>query len=81
MVEVKKIVYDNKEYLLKFPDPVREKNIKISYVNNVYSEYIGCKAFESVGISVQQVLLGTYEEVSDGTFVKKVVVACKDFAL
>lgn len=76
----KKIVYDNKEYLLKFPDPVMNINVRTSYINNVYSEYIGCKVFESVGIPVQEVILGTYKEVSDGVLVEKVVVACKDFA-
>lgn len=33
--EVKKrLMYDNKNYLVKFPDPVREKNKNISYINN-----------------------------------------------
>lgn len=31
----KKIIYDNEIYLLKFPDPIREKNAHISYVNNL----------------------------------------------
>lgn len=63
--EKKKIVYDNKEYSLKFPDPVRMINVRTSYINNVYSEHIGCKVFESIGIPVQEVMLGTYKEVSD----------------
>ena len=34
----KTLVYDNKKYLVKFPDPTREKNKKISYINNAFSE-------------------------------------------
>ena len=75
----KKIIYNDDIYLLKFPDPIREKNLPLSYINNVYSEYIGCKVFESVGIPVQKVLLGVYNEKSFDKIKQKVVVACKDF--
>ena len=75
----KKIIYNDDIYLLKFPDPIREKNLPLSYINNVYSEYIGCKVFESVGIPVQKVLLGVYNEKSLDKIKQKVVVACKDF--
>lgn len=75
----KKIIYNDDIYLLKFPDPIREKNLPLSYINNVYSEYIGCKIFESVGIPVQEVLLGVYNEKSFDKIKQKVVVACKDF--
>lgn len=37
----KTLIYNNKKYLVKFPDPVREKNKNISYINNAFSEYIG----------------------------------------
>lgn len=41
--EVKKTYYiNNKKYMVKFPDPIREKKNKLSYVNIQYSEYIGC---------------------------------------
>lgn len=76
----KKIEYNNSLYLLKFPDPIREKNLPLSYMNNVFSEYIGCKIFSSIGIPTQEVIIGTYDEES--TIMqpkKKVVVACKDF--
>lgn len=75
----KKIFYNGDKYLLKFPDPVREKNVNLSYVNNTISEFIGCKIFELIGISVQKVILGKYEEKSDLTIKEKIVVACKDF--
>lgn len=71
----KKVVYDGDVYLLKFPDPVREKGNSLSYMNNQYSEYIGCHIFESLGIEAQKTLLGTYTENN----FEKVVVACKDF--
>lgn len=76
----KKIEYNNDLYLLKFPDPICEKDLPLSYMNNVFSEYIGCKIFSSVGIPTQKVIIGTYNEESTIMQIKKkVVVACKDF--
>ena len=37
----KTLIYDNKRYLVKVPDPIREKNKNISYINNAFSEYVG----------------------------------------
>ena len=71
----KKIIYDGNAYLLKFPDPVREKNSSLSYMNNQFSEYIGCHIIESLGISVQETIMGTYKDNDK----EKIVVACKDF--
>lgn len=75
----KKIIYNGEVYLLKFPDPIREKNMPLSYINNVFSEYIGCKIFENVNIPVQKVILGIYNEKQENEVKQKVVVACKDF--
>ena len=75
----KKIIYNGEVYLLKFPDPIREKNMPLSYINNVFSEYIGCKIFDSVNIPVQKVILGIYNEKKENEIKQKVVVACKDF--
>lgn len=38
----KTLILDGVQYLVKFQNPVRkkEKNIQVSYVNSVYSEYI-----------------------------------------
>ena len=33
--------YNGEIYMIKFPDPVRGNKIKISYINNHYSEHIG----------------------------------------
>lgn len=33
----KTLIYDNKKYLVKFPDPIREKNKNISYISNAFS--------------------------------------------
>lgn len=71
----KRIIYNGDIYLLKFPDPVREKGNSLSYVNNQFSEYIGCKIIKSLGIDTQEVLLGTYVENNK----IKIVTACKDF--
>lgn len=36
----KTLIYNNIKYLVKFPDPIREKSKNISYINNAFSEYI-----------------------------------------
>ena len=77
----KKIFYNGKKYLLKFPDPVREKNTDLSYVNNTFSEYIGCRIFSLLGMNTQEVLLGKYKEKSCLTKKEKIVVACQDFTV
>ena len=56
----KTLIYDNKKYLVKFPDPVREKNKNISYINNAFSEYVGSNVFRMAGFKVQNTILGKY---------------------
>lgn len=68
------VIYKGEQYMLKFP-AVPSKNREMSYTNGCISEYIGCHIFESVGIPVQETLLGTYTRNEK----EKVVVACKDF--
>lgn len=69
------VVYNERIYMLKFPS-LPTKNPAISYSNSCISEYLGCKIFESAGIPVQEVLLGTYRTPKGK---EKVVVACLDF--
>lgn len=69
------VIYDDELYMLKFPS-IPTKNPDLSYTNSCYSEYIGCKIYKSIGIPVQDVLMGTYTTKSGKT---KTVVACKDF--
>ena len=57
----KTLIYGNKKYLVKFPDPVREKNKSISYINNAFSEYIGSNIFKIVGFKTQNTILGIYK--------------------
>ncbi|MCI8345063.1 MAG: CtkA family protein [Clostridia bacterium] len=71
----KTLIYDNKKYLVKFPDPVREKNKNISYINNAFSEYIGSNIFKILGFKVQNTILGKYEYNGK----EKIVCACEDF--
>ena len=71
----KTLIYDNKKYLVKFPDPVREKNKNISYINNAFSEYIGSNIFKICGFEVQNTILGKY--IYNGK--EKIVCACEDF--
>lgn len=68
------VIYNNEQYMLKFP-PIPTINKEMSYTNSCISEYIGCKIFDSVGIPVQETVIGTY--TSNGR--EKIVVACKDF--
>lgn len=71
----KTLIYNNKKYLVKFPDPVREKNKNISYINNAFSEYIGSNLFKIVGFKTQNTVLGKYEYNGK----EKIVCACEDF--
>lgn len=71
----KTLIYENKKYLVKFPDPIREKNKNISYINNAFSEYVGSNIFRIVGFKTQNTLLGKY--VYNGK--EKIVCGCEDF--
>lgn len=71
----KTLIYDKIRYLVKFPDPIREKNKNISYINNAFSEYVGSNIFKIIGFETQNTLLGTY--TYNGR--EKIVCACEDF--
>ncbi len=71
----KTLIYENKKYLVKFPDPIREKNKNISYINNAFSEYIGSNIFKIVGFPTQNTILGIYKYNEK----EKIVCACEDF--
>ncbi len=68
------IIYEDEPYMLKFPSFARLNN-NMSYANGCFSEYLGCKIFESLGIPAQKTQLGIYR--SKGK--EKIVVACRDF--
>ena len=70
------VLYQNELYMLKFP-AAPTINKEMSYANGFVSEYLGCHIFESIGISVQKTLLGTYTKNGK----QKIVVACKDFTV
>lgn len=69
------VLDDGCKYMLKFPDPIREQHRDLSYMNNAFSEYIGCRIFESVGIPVQETKLGIFT-TDEGK--EKVACLCKD---
>lgn len=71
----KTLIYNNKKYLVKFPDPIRQKNKNISYINNAFSEYIGSNIFKIAQFNTQNTLLGTYKYED----LEKIVCACEDF--
>lgn len=67
-----KILFNNEFYMLKFQNHTKSKSPLVSeYSNNIFSEYISCHIIETIGLPVQETLLGTYK----GQY----VVACKDF--
>ena len=71
----KTLIYKNKKYLVKFPDPIREKNKNISYINNAFSEYVGSNIFKICGFETQNTILGKYKYKEK----EKIVCACEDF--
>lgn len=71
----KTLIYNNKKYLVKFPDPVLNKNQNTFYINNTISEYIGSHIFEMSNFETQNTLLGIYNYNGK----EKIVCACEDF--
>lgn len=71
----KTLIYKGKKYLVKFPDPIREKNKNVSYINNAFSEYVGSNIFKMIGFETQNTILGKYQYNGK----EKIVCACEDF--
>ena len=68
------IVYEGKNYILKYPGNLKEqqmKNIHLSYSNSPVCEYIGSQIYRLLGFPVHETVLG----FRNG----KIVVACGDF--
>ena len=72
----KTILYNDKYYLLKFPNSNPKQNKEASYSNNIFSEYLGCHIFNDIGIKAQNTILGKFK-LDNG--VVKNVCACEDF--
>lgn len=68
------IIYNNENYMLKFPS-INESVVEHAYSNSCISEYIACNILKTLGLNVQDTILGTY--MLSG--IEKIVVACKDF--
>ena len=72
------LIYDGNTYMVKFPDPVRAiKKTSLSYINNQFSEHIGCSIFRHLGIPAQETFLATC--IDPMNKMEKIVVACKLF--
>lgn len=71
----KTLIYDNKKYLVKFPNPIKNNYKNISYINNTFSEYIGSNIFKIIGFKTQNTILSTYKYKQK----IKIVCACEDF--
>lgn len=68
------IIYNNEEYMLKFP-AINQGIEEHAYSNICISEYLACHIIETLGLNVQETLLGEYTIQENN----KIVVACKDF--
>lgn len=68
------ITYNNEDYMLKFP-AINEATEEHGYSNSCVSEYVACNIIKTLGLNVQDTILGIYN--LNG--VEKTVVACKDF--
>lgn len=68
------IIYNDKDYMLKFP-AINDGISEYGYSNSCISEYISCNILKTLGLNVQDTILGTYKTNEN----EKIVVACKDF--
>lgn len=68
------IKYNDDEYMLKFP-AINEGISEHAYSNSCISEHIACQIIKTLGLKVQDTILGKYNSPSG----EKIVVACKDF--
>lgn len=68
------IRYLDHDYVLKFPSHPRN-DVNVSYANNCFSEHVACSVLRTIGIDVQETILGTYRRNGK----EKIVVACRDF--
>jgi len=77
------IFYKEQRYMLKIADKVPEQNrneLNSSYSNSAFSEYIGCHIIESIGLPVQETILGTVNRISSsGEQTTYPAVICKNF--
>jgi hypothetical protein len=69
------VVYEGRQYMLKFPPSGKNKPTDLSYTNSCFSEHIGSSVFNMVGINAQKTMLGTW--YVNGK--EKIVCACEDF--
>ena len=77
--EKQTIYFNGNRYMLKFPDKIpfeKRNDLNSSSRNNIFSEYVACHIIETLGIPVQETILGLYK---DKTGLERPVVACKDF--
>lgn len=71
------VIYNNEQYMLKFPPSADGKPTELSYTNSCVSEHISCSIFNMLGLNAQKTLLGIYNVNGK----EKLVCACKDFTV
>lgn len=52
------IIYNNEDYMLKFPSV--NENVD-GYSNSCISEYVTCNIIKTLGLNVQDTILGVYD--------------------
>ena len=77
------IFYNGVRYMLKLSNRISEdkrNDLNSSYTNSAFSEYLGCHIIASIGLEVQETLLGTMTLMSSmGVPRVYPAVACKNF--
>jgi hypothetical protein len=69
------VEYNGDIYMIKFPPLPSQRELDLSYTNSCISEYVCCHIFNSIGITAQETLLGTFTVKGS----EKIVCACRDF--
>lgn len=54
------VIYNNEQYMLKFPPSADGKPTELSYTNSCVSEHISCSIFNMLGLNAQKTLIGIY---------------------
>lgn len=77
------ILINDEPYMIKLSDNIpndKRNELNSSYSNSAVSEHICCKIIKSMGISVQETILGSYTKLSSkGVERTYPAVACKNF--
>lgn len=69
------VLHEGHRYMIKFPPKPKSGKRKDSSINSCISEHISCMVLKSIGMNVQDTILGTYHTSNTD----QIVVGCRDF--